>query len=126
MAAAALPLAASAANDTVKSVMDFLNHSGGIGISRVVKHKSKNTETITTYSLEVKGWELGLILLALGTVYLSEIATGNFITFEDWLLNLGKKIGNEANPSNWISWLQNAANSWGNTLEKDVTNSFHI
>jgi len=125
MAAAALPLAAGAANDTVKSVMDFLNHSGGIGISRVVKHKSKNTETITTYSLEVKGWELGLILLALGTVYLSEIAEGNFISFEDWLLSLGKKLGNEANPQNWLKWLQTTASSWGNTLENDI-NSFKI
>jgi len=125
MAAAALPLAASATQDTAKSIIDFLNHSGGVGIQRTVVHKSKNTTTTTTYSLELKGWEIGIILFGLGTIYLSEIATGNFITFEDWLLSLSKKLGNEANPQNWISWLQNAANSWGNTLEKDV-NSFHI
>ena len=60
MAAAALPLAAGAANDTAKSIIDFLNHSGGVGIQRTTVHKSKNTTTTTTYSLELKGWEIGV------------------------------------------------------------------
>jgi len=126
--AAALPLAASVggeANNTIKSIVDMLNHSGGIGVQRTTVHKSKNTTTTTTYTMELKGWEIGIILLALGSIYLSEIAEGNFISFEEWIVSLGKRLSSEANPSNWVAWLQNAASQWGNTLEKDV-NSFHI
>jgi hypothetical protein len=120
--AVALGASANTAEKATQSIMDFLAHSGGIGVTHTVTQHQKHKDVATTYKIEIKGWELGVILLGLGSIYLSEITIGEFKSFDQWLMDLAKKLGTELNPQNLLGQAGASAQSWLSSLENSFSN----